>query len=110
MSLSTHLSCCRLSTEKVYRFFERIIREVMTYREKNNVTRVDYLQHLINLSKKESIADDKDVSNGNVSQQNSTFTPRDSTIFMFGLHGVQISSHRPTILNEMFLSHPQQLE
>ena len=103
MCLSTHFSCCRLSTPKVCRFFQRIVREVVTYRENNNITRADYLQHLITLSKKGSVAEDKDVSNGDVSQQNSTYTPRVSTLFMFGLHVVQISSHRPTILNQMFI-------
>ena len=56
------------------------------------------MQHLITLSKKGSIADDKDVSNGYVSQKNSTYTPRVSKLIMFGLHGVQISSHTPMIL------------
>jgi len=83
MSLSTHLSCCRVSTQKIYRFFQRIVREVVTYRENNNITRADYLQHLITLSKKGSVADDKDVSNGDVSQQNSTYTPRVSTCSVY---------------------------
>ena len=83
MSLSTHLSCCRLGTQKVYRFFQRIVREVVTYRENNNITRADYMQHLITLSKKGSVADDKDVSNGDVSQQNSTYTPRVSTCSVY---------------------------
>ena len=99
-----------MTTPKVYRFFQRIVREVVTYRENNNITRPDYIQHLITLSKKGNIADDKDVSNGDVSQKNSTYTPRVSTLFMFRLHGVQISSHTPTILNEMLLNHPQQTE
>jgi len=90
-----------MSTPKVYRFFQRIVREVVTYRENNNITRPDYIQHLITLSKKGSIADDKDVRNDDISQKNSTYTPRVSTLFMFGLHGVQISSHTPRILNEM---------
>ena len=94
MSLSTLLSRCRLTTQQVYRFFQRIIREVVTYREKNNISRADYMQHLINLSKKGSIADDKDVSNGDVSHKNSTYTPRTSKLIMLGLHGVQISSHK----------------
>jgi hypothetical protein len=76
-----------MSTQNIYRFFQRIVREVVTYRENNNITRADYMQHLITLSKKGSIADDKNVSNGDVSQQNSTYTPRVSTLFMFGLHG-----------------------
>ena len=74
MSLLTHLSCCRVSTQTIYRFFQRIVREVVTYRENNNITRADYMQHLITLSKKGSVADDKDVSNGDVSQQNSMYT------------------------------------
>jgi hypothetical protein len=60
---------------------------VVTYRENNNITRADYMQHLITLSKKGSIADDKDVSTGDVSQQNSTYTPNVITHNMFGLHG-----------------------
>jgi cytochrome P450 family 6 len=77
-----------LTTQRVYRFFQRIIREVVTYRENNNITRPDYMQHLITLSKKGSIADDKDVSNGYVSQKNS-FTEDDiiaqaSTFFIDG--------------------------
>jgi hypothetical protein len=64
------------------------------------------MQHLITLSKKGSIADDKDVSNGDASQQISTYITRVSTLFMFGLHGVQISSRRLTILNEMLLLSP----
>jgi hypothetical protein len=84
------LSRCRLGTQKVYRFFQRIIRDVVTYRENNNITRADYMQHLITLNKKGSIADDKDVSNGDVSQKNRTYTPNVNTHNMFGLHGVQI--------------------
>ncbi|XP_023720072.1 cytochrome P450 9e2, partial [Cryptotermes secundus] len=53
-----------LGTPRVYKFFQRIITEVITYREKNNVSRADYLQHLINLKKKGSIDADKDISNG----------------------------------------------
>jgi hypothetical protein len=79
-----------MSTPKVYRFFQRIVREVITYRANNNVTRPDYMQHLITLSKKGSIADDKNISNGYVSQQNSTYTRRVRALFMFGLHGAQI--------------------
>ena len=90
-----------MTTPKVYRFFQRIVREVVTYRENNNITRPDYMQHLITLSKKGNIADDKDVSNGDVSQKNSTYTPRVSTLFMFRLHEFQFSSHTPRILNEM---------
>jgi hypothetical protein len=47
----------------VNKFFARIINEVMTYRQKNNVTRVDYLQHLINLKNKGSMDGDS-ISNG----------------------------------------------
>jgi len=77
-----------MTTPKVYRFFQRIVREVVTYRENNNITRPDYIQHLITLSKKGSIADDKDVSNGDVSQKN-RFTEDDimaqaSTFFVDG--------------------------
>jgi hypothetical protein len=75
-----------LGNPDVYRFFQRIVREVVTYRENNNISRADYMQHLITLSKKGSIADDKDVSNGDASPQNSTYTPTVITLFMFGLH------------------------
>ncbi|XP_069687372.1 cytochrome P450 9e2-like [Periplaneta americana] len=51
------------ATPKVQEFFRRIIREVTTYREKNNITRYDYLQHLITLKAKGTIADD-DATNG----------------------------------------------
>jgi hypothetical protein len=84
-----------MSTPMVYRFFQRIVREVVTYRANNNITRADYMQHLITLSKKGSIADDKDVSNGDASQQNSTYTPRVSTRFMFGLQWFKLRlTHR----------------
>jgi hypothetical protein len=49
---------------QMHKFFQRIITEVITYREKSNVTRADFLQHLITLKKKGSIDDDKDISNG----------------------------------------------
>jgi hypothetical protein len=88
ISQSTHFGCCRLSTPKVHKFFQRIVREVITYRENNNVTRADYLQHLITLSKKGSIADDKDLSSGHTPQQNSRYTPRLSTLLMFGIRRV----------------------
>lgn len=52
----------RFATAKVQEFFRRIIKEVTTYREQNNITRADYLQHLITLKTKGAIADD--VSNG----------------------------------------------
>jgi hypothetical protein len=110
VSLSTDFGCCRVGTPKVQKFFQRIVREVVTYREDNNVTRADYLQHLINLSKKGSIADEKDISNGHAPQQNSTYTLRFRTLFMFGVYRVRISSLTPTVLSEIFLSHLQQLK
>jgi hypothetical protein len=48
------------------------------------------------------------LSSGHTPQQNSRYTPRLSTLLMFGIRRVWISSQRPTILREMFLSHPQQ--
>lgn len=62
------------------KFFKRIANEVVSYREKNNVTRADYLQHLINLKKKGSIDEDQDISNGQEekgfsSELKSTYTP-----------------------------------
>jgi hypothetical protein len=53
-----------MATPKVHKFFLRIVSEVIEYRERNNVTRADYLQHLISLVKKGRTVDDEDTSNG----------------------------------------------
>jgi hypothetical protein len=47
----------------VNKFFARIITEMITYRQKNSVTRVDYLQHLINLKNKGNMDGDS-ITNG----------------------------------------------
>jgi hypothetical protein len=45
----------------VENFFRRLVEEVVTYREKNNVVRADYLQHLISLKNK---ASGRETANG----------------------------------------------
>jgi hypothetical protein len=41
----------------VENFFRRLVQEVVTYREQNNVVRTDYLQYLISLKNKASGCD-----------------------------------------------------
>lgn len=49
---------------KVNDFFLRIIKEVVTYRDQNNVTRADFLQHLIDIKNKGDEDDNDNISNG----------------------------------------------
>ena len=42
-------------------FFRRLVQEVVTYREQNNVVRADYLQYLISLKTK---ASGRETANG----------------------------------------------
>lgn len=51
----------RFITGIVEKFFRRIVEEVVEYREKNNVSRADYMQHLINLKNKTA---DNGIVNG----------------------------------------------
>lgn len=61
-----YFGCYRVVTQKMYKFLQRVVNEVMEYREKNNVIRADFLQHLITLYKKGGgTADGKDLSSGN---------------------------------------------
>ena len=58
---STRNYCCRFVPKNVEDFFRRLVQEVVTYREKNNVVRADYLQYLINLKNK---ASGRETANG----------------------------------------------
>jgi len=53
--------CCRFVPKNVEDFFRRLVKEVVAYREQNNVIRADYLQYLISLKNK---AAGRETANG----------------------------------------------
>lgn len=82
----------RFVSKNVEGFFRRLVQDVVTYREQNNVVRADYLQYLISLKNKASVRET--ANSQDLAPQNYTFTDEDvaaQAITFFG-DGFETSS------------------
>jgi cytochrome P450 family 6 len=59
----------RLHSDKISNFFMGVVKEVIDYREKNNVVRNDLMQLLIQLKNKGKIEDDGDIKSEQVQKE-----------------------------------------
>jgi len=96
----------RVVPKNVEDFFRRLVQEVVTYREQNNVVRADYLQYLISLKNK---ASGRETANGHDSvPQKGAFTDVDvaaQAITFFG-DGFETSSSALSFLLYTLATNP----